>query len=317
MKLSIPRTGGALVVALILLALILVILPAILVPMPSARALNGMSMHDQIELKDSRFRLRNDVRATLIQAAGGILLAIGAVTAWRQLRIGQGQLELNQRSVEDQARLGKERQATEQFSRAVEQIGSTSLDVRIGGLYTLGRLLNDETIDVDEVSEILAAYLRNHAYWPEEESRKPMDEASLLPYSLLHQRSPDVQVAITVLGRRKRHANFPYTSLLTEVNLRGAVFADGDYQDISFIRANLQYCSFQRANFNGSRLGIADLRKSYFEDAKFLKANFQRCNLTGANEFSQADFNGSETDRETVWPEDFDLKEAGITFLDD
>ena len=78
----------------------------------------GVAPDRRIELETNRLKLQNDARATLLQAlAGGLLL--GAYFTW-------------------QMRVTREGQITDRYTKAVDQLGSQHLDVRLGGIYALG-----------------------------------------------------------------------------------------------------------------------------------------------------------------------------------
>ena len=63
-------------------------------------------------------------------------------------------------------RAQRERQLTERFARAVDQLGHPALDVRLGGIYSLERLAQESPEDHGPIIEILAAFVREHAPWP-------------------------------------------------------------------------------------------------------------------------------------------------------
>src|SRR5512144_2911676 len=60
-------------------------------------------------------------------------------------------------------RLTREGQLTERYTKAVEQLGHDKLDVRLGGIYALERLMVDSKRDHPTIVEVLAAFLREHA----------------------------------------------------------------------------------------------------------------------------------------------------------
>ena len=63
-------------------------------------------------------------------------------------------------------RLNRSGQITERFTRAVDQLGNPTLDVRLGGIYALERIAHDSRDDHPQVVEVLTAYGREHAPWP-------------------------------------------------------------------------------------------------------------------------------------------------------
>ena len=65
-------------------------------------------------------------------------------------------------------RLSREGQVTDRYTKAIEQLGSDKLDVRIGGIYALERVARDSRRDHPTVMEVLAAFVREHSreQWP-------------------------------------------------------------------------------------------------------------------------------------------------------
>jgi hypothetical protein len=90
----------------------------------------------------------NQARGTMLQLLGGLVLGAGAVATWRQLRVA------------------REGQVTDRFTRAVDQLGRPEVDVRIGGIYGLERIARDSAVDRIMVTEVLTAFVRQHAPWP-------------------------------------------------------------------------------------------------------------------------------------------------------
>jgi hypothetical protein len=81
----------------------------------------------QHELEDGRLKLQNDARTTVVQALGGLVVAVGAVFTYRQL-------QHNIRSSRDSHDLERQGQIAERFTRAIDQLGNDNgqLDVTLG-----------------------------------------------------------------------------------------------------------------------------------------------------------------------------------------
>ena len=64
--------------------------------------------------------------------------------------------------------LSREGQVTDRYTKAIEQLGSDKLDVRIGGIYALERVARDSVKDHPTVMEVLTAFIREHSreQWP-------------------------------------------------------------------------------------------------------------------------------------------------------
>jgi hypothetical protein len=85
----------------------------------------------------SRLKLQNDVRATLLQSVGGLLLIVGAYFTWRQLQLGRDQLRQTLDTSNAQLQVNLQTQTTEQLSRSIEQLGHDKAGVRVGAICAL------------------------------------------------------------------------------------------------------------------------------------------------------------------------------------
>jgi hypothetical protein len=91
--------------------------------------------------------------------------------------------------------LSRESQVTDHYTKAIEQLGSDKIDVRIGGIYALERVARDSVRDHPTVIEVLSAFIREHSreMWPPAASDSERGKQST---------RADVQAAATVIGRR-------------------------------------------------------------------------------------------------------------------
>jgi hypothetical protein len=95
----------------------------------------------------------------------------------------------------DQLAVAERGQVSDRFGRAVEQLGVDTVDVRLGGIYALERLMHDSPKDQPTVVEVLSAYIRTHAPTQTGTPRK-----SQPPRRTLARLEVDVQAALTVLA---------------------------------------------------------------------------------------------------------------------
>jgi len=65
-------------------------------------------------------------------------------------------------ATQEQLTLYKKTQITDQFNKAIEQLAHEKKEVRIGGMYTLNRLTNEEPSLINNVQEIIISYIQNH-----------------------------------------------------------------------------------------------------------------------------------------------------------
>ncbi len=151
---------------------------------------------------------------------------IGAAVTLRQVRISREQLGQTRDQARDQLDFAREQadrsdawareqleatqrqltmaeqgQITERFTRAVDQLGSDKLDVRLGGMYALERIARHSDVDRTMIFEVLTAFIRTHATWPPH-MYNPEHDTPIERVPVLERSSPDLHAALTVLGRR-------------------------------------------------------------------------------------------------------------------
>jgi hypothetical protein len=121
-------------------------------------------------------------------------------------------------------RLTQQGQITDRYTRAVEQLGSDKLDVRLGGIYALERIAKDSERDHPTVVEVLSAFVREHSdpahtdsepslakvlsTFLEGDSERPVEDEEP-DHKPKIKPMTDVRAAIAVLGRLPPRLNVP------------------------------------------------------------------------------------------------------------
>src|SRR5262249_42676622 len=191
---------------------------------------------DTSQIPDPAKRLDevNGLRTNLLGVLAGLAVAAGAV-------MGALNLVLTQR-VQWRA------QVTERFTRAIDQLGSEKLDVRIGAVYALEQIARDSAELHWPITEVLTAYLREHA-----QPGRDLETAADEPVQL---RPPaDHQAIATVIGRR-RCEQHPADQWL---NLHGATLPGVEWREAHLGRANLSGAHLEQAHLSDANLEGADL----------------------------------------------------------
>jgi hypothetical protein len=75
------------------------------------------------------FDIENEARRTLAYILAGLLAIIGIYMAHRRIRALECQVQIGQ----EQLQVAQEGQITERFTRAIEQLGSDKMEIRLGG----------------------------------------------------------------------------------------------------------------------------------------------------------------------------------------
>jgi hypothetical protein len=191
----------------------------------------------------------------------------------------------------------REGQVTDRFSRAVDQLGSDKLDVRIGGIHALWRIAGHSVRDHEAVVSLMAAYLRTHLPWPPQEPGSPAADVSINAVRPLETRAADAQTALTCLGvlredPRPDWLNVSMTDLrradcdglwLQGVNLDGACL-----EAASVYQVNLSGASLSAANRRHAELGTSSLRRARCVEADLRGARLVKADVREAD-FSRAD----------------------------
>ncbi len=195
----------------------------------------------------------------LVQALGlitaGVAGAVGIFFTWRGQRLAREAQENNQRNTQEQLRLARQSQTdnqkntqaqleqaskelditrrgqiTERFTQAIDQLGSESLEIRLGAIYSLERTAREDRDYHWPIMEVFSTYVRTHApRMPEKE-----DESAGSP-------KPDIQALLTVIGRRSvYHKEVEYGPIdLHATDLSGANLLEADLSGANLSGANL------------------------------------------------------------------------------
>ncbi|MCI4062793.1 pentapeptide repeat-containing protein [Micromonospora sp. R77] len=251
------------------------------------------------------------------------LLAVGSILSVIVLGIGlfitNAANRNQQEATRQQQELAAAGQIADRFTQAIDQLGqpgTDKIDVRLGALYSLERIMRDSAINQPAVVEVIAAFIRVHA----PAARTTPVEQIASPQSFKVPTAPvDIQAAVTVLGRRDRdHDYLPGGLNLAGTNLAGANLADaklnGARLELADLRgtfmgkaqldgaflggANLYASTLDLAGLNGAFLVGADLRYARLHETDLSQADLRNADLRGADmrgvRLTLADLSGAD-----------------------
>jgi Pentapeptide repeats (8 copies) len=236
---------------------------------------------------EQRARLTIEFVKTVAQILGGALFILTVVIAYMNYRISQ------------------EKNATDLFTKAIEQLGSDKLEVRVGGIYALERIARESEKDHGPIIEVLTAYVRAYAPWPPEdiaEARrkrpwarerpgpkdyerllKPKDNESFsASIMVIPKLDDDIQAVLTVIGRSSR------------------IFEKGEAQRLDFTRTDLRGVDVREARLEGANFSGARL-----EGASLWQAHLEGADLSGATGLTQEQIDAAYCDDKTKLPPNF------------
>jgi hypothetical protein len=144
----------------------------------------------------------------------------------------------------------------------LEDLDTGPLDARLSSIHALEDIAN-ELDDWASVEYILADYVKKRAPWPPTLPwQPPLDEP--IESLSLNSRAPDVQSALSVIGRRKPTRSgghsFYKKIYLWDADLRGADLRNAKLEDVTLERSNLQAADLRGANLREAEVNRTDLR---------------------------------------------------------
>lgn len=286
----------------VVVALVAVVwLPGLLYPALTPHELQQIpSGRERVEAQQNQYQIQGSFRSQLLQCLGGLVVVTGAAAGWQQLRIAH------------------EGQITERFTRAIDHLGSSTLDVRLGGIYALERVARNSPADRSTVTYILGAFIREHAPWQVGAPDGPQHPTPTVDHRLpwLSTRASDIQTALQVLGRRPESSDEKALYLsrvdlrrahLPKARFKGAILrysnmAHAYLVNIVLEESQLAQADLRNAHLQGAQLANADLRGAHLQNADLRGADLRGANMTNAR-LDGADLDGALSDRTTIWPD--------------
>lgn len=167
-----------------------------------------------------------------------------------------------------QLQIAEQGQITDRYNAAVTNLGSPSIEVRLGGVYALQHLMQDTPSYQPTIIAVLCAFVRNQTS-PDVKPRAAQPPE--LP--------TDIQAVLTVVGTR----DTAHDGKTTHVDFDHTQIAHG-----ILIHLNLKGADFTWANITGADLSFANLAGAYFthanlSNAYMLSADLKGADLIGAN----------------------------------
>ena len=221
-------------------------------------AADWLAHHDVGSAKGPLLQTARDAARGRLLTLGAGLLAAGALifTArnFNLLRRNSEQTDQWQRRTHELTGQG---QVTDRYTKAIEQLGSDKLDVRIGGIYALERVARDSARDHPTVIEVLTAFIREHSH----EQPPPPD-----PGGPERERSmrPDIKAALTAVERRDAKRDIRPIDLadanLDRANLTGANLNGADLTRAILTGADLHYASLGEAKLGPAAASLDSRR---------------------------------------------------------
>ena len=249
---------------------------------------------------------RSSSQIELAKTVATIFLAVGVLVTryltWRRVNAAEKTIDV-----------ARESQVTERFTRAVDQLGSDIVSVRLGGIYALERIARDSAEDHWPVMQVLVGCVPRRPSLDKQPLEDPPNRST----------PADIQAILGVLGRLNTKYADPARMLdlreadlrgadLTHVNFRAAILIEADFRGADLTCTNLQNAELNGADFRWGPIRLTSegfqgaipqnphrktqLKKADFKAASLRNTHFQGADLTNAN-FECADLSGSQFGR--------------------
>lgn len=252
---------------------------------------------DKVALVKDSLVLKNTIAVGVVQAVGGLLLFVTVYVSLQNLKA-------TQRNV----LVAEEKQVTERFTQAINQLGSEKITVRVGGIYALERISKDSEKDYWTIVEVLTSFVR-----------EPLQSDSGQLVEPLTKITKDVQAALTVLMRRDLQQDPKNRILdLTEANLSGADLSGANLSGANLDSVDLSGANLSGVNLNFANLNNANLHSVSLIGASLIRAHLIHANLSSAN-LSSANLLGAclnNADLSRAYLNNADLSRADLLFAD-
>ncbi|WP_271217184.1 pentapeptide repeat-containing protein [Streptosporangium carneum] len=244
---------------------------------PAHAELDALTAKERQELWDAH-RQRPFQAITSLITSAGVLLGV-AFTAYGLSYTAQT------------LSAAQEGQLTDRYTKAVEQLASEAVDVRLGAIYALQRLATDSPRDRITIRNLLAAFVRNHDLCS---PKPPPKQCGTKTKHLGTVRiTTDVYAALTIaqtLTTSKdefldlSETRFPHADL-NFVDLTRANLLDADLTSASLVDARLTRAHLSVADLTHAYLRNADLRDANLVNADLIDVDLEKANLTKADLF--------------------------------
>lgn len=245
---------------------------------------------------EKRTDIKIATRDTLLKAAGGVVLLLGAVGTVGTLAYTAQTARASQeaaRAAQNQVSVDHDTQVTDSYATAIDQLASSNPDEQLGGIYALEHVMQDSHQDQPAVVNVLADFVREHS----KSSNLSIDILAAL--TVIARRDPDWDSnPLDLDGAHLDNAELPGAhfrganlsgAFMGGIELTGADLRMADLGSADISGANLNTAILQGAILNGgaslsgTTLEDANLQGANLADADLTQANLRGANLTGAD----------------------------------
>ncbi|MDI9638253.1 pentapeptide repeat-containing protein [Geitlerinema splendidum] len=228
---------------------------------------------DYAALRRDLIVLQNTLNGSAFQLFSSLFFFVTAYTAWLNFKVSD------------------KKQVSERFAKAIEQLASSELTVRVGGIFALEQIAQTSPDEHWVVIEVLASYIREQSLKGKSIFKPSIEEIQQDEYIIQAEVSvsTDIQAALTVISKRNSGQD-PKGKVIDisfcdirGADLRNAKLSNADLSGTKLSRAKLSRANLSKAKLNDAFLDNANLEKADLQDADLTNARLEAANLEKAD----------------------------------
>ncbi len=192
--------------------------------------------------------------------------------------------------LDNQNKINAQAQITESMVQAIAQIGAINdkepnIEVRLGGLYSLQRIMQDSEERELSILKILYAYVRENL---KRDKTKQPKQKSIFGYEA-YKLPEDIQAALNIISQFNKEQKAQGKKLPRDNELS---FSHTDFSNYSLEKMDFSDAIFENANFSGANISYTDLSGAILHDANLSGVYGALFDLSNAS-FFRTDFSGA------------------------
>lgn len=213
----------------------------------------------------------------LFLISGGVVASILAI--WRAIIADKNyenelkKLESNKEEINLDRIKFKTQQLNERYSKSIELLGNKSKSVRIGAMYTLWQLGQEDDFYSNTLNEILSSYIRNTLQSVELENNKEIYHGRLKSWE-----SDNIANLSALYSYKEAYTTKPYQRIPEDLKSALLILNKSDFADIDLSNTDWSGFDFSELSFNEFR--NINFKNVIFNHTKFSPNQaFIDCNL--------------------------------------
>ena len=221
-------------------------------------------------------RSNQESLSTTVRNVGFVIGGVVAIllTVWRSIVAAR------------QADTAQQGLLNERYQKGAEMLGSDILSVRLGGIYALQRLAEDDPEQYHiQIMQLFCAFVRNPPEIKEGQDKRDAEDEPFHRPLLLRE---DVQDVMTAIGGRSKEGldceeeTNNFWLALYDADLGGVTLVDANLSGVNLSAAFLIHANLFKVDLSGAHLVGANLSRMNAEQADFSSTKLAHANLSHA-----------------------------------